>query len=720
MPTGLEYREAIQNPRQNFDDPELKTGEPLRDQLGLPKPITGNFAAVFTMQCDSKRYAVKCFFRAFEDQLERYRVIHKYLDRAEHPWEVDFQFLARGIRVGAEWHPVVKMEWADAVRFDQYVKARLGAPHDLASLAERFAELIADLRTGGIAHCDLQHGNILVTPDGELRLVDYDGMYVPALDGRGSHELGHPNYQHPARSASDFGAYTDNFSAWVIYVSLIALSIDPSIWSRVNAGDEQLIFNRQDFEASIYSPGFGALQMTGNPFLVEFASEMKRMLGRSVRDVPDLVPVKVGAIDQGASVAFAASAPLKASARGQAGQLPWWMDGSVPATAAASRASATNAPGLEWMIGQLPQPPVVVLGTVAALPKRVLQGIVVTTLLFALLGILGLFELSVAVAGAALTVIVGIGFERIAFAMTPEVRQRRAAGKQVRAHRRDSKEANGDAAAAIERLDQRVERERHDLEKLDKKQAEVRKREQSDLASSQKQLQKTVDAISKRRTGLAVDEQRDRASRLKGLQEEILAAELARATLRAASIPRVGADAKSQMAYFGMQSAADIKGVNIYGNDALIVRADGHAIKVRGVGPAKARAIQSWLVAAQSKARTKLPTTLPQIEAQRIQQKYAQQMAALAGEEQVARQQAQVGADQIRAKSQQEQAAIMGEMNSVRVRAAEERRQLDGAVEVAQKAANETQWRYAQAARDREAFRMVTFGRFLLRAADPR
>src|SRR4029077_855325 len=102
------------------------------------------------------------------------------------------------------------------------------------------------LKDSRIAHGDLQHGNILIV-NGQFKLVDSDGMYVPTLARRNSHEVGHPNYQHPRRVATHFGPYLDNFSAWVIYVSLVALSIDPTLWQTTGAGDECLLFRQEDF-----------------------------------------------------------------------------------------------------------------------------------------------------------------------------------------------------------------------------------------------------------------------------------------------------------------------------------------------------------------------------------------------------------------------------------------------------------------------------------------
>src|SRR5439155_9947810 len=101
-------------------------------------------------------------------------------------------------------------------------------------------------KSGGISHGDLQHGNVLVV-GGELRLIDYDGMFVPEFAGTMSKECGHLNYQHPARTEFDYGPSLDNFSSWVIAVSLAAVCVHPELWTKYSGGDECLIFRREDF-----------------------------------------------------------------------------------------------------------------------------------------------------------------------------------------------------------------------------------------------------------------------------------------------------------------------------------------------------------------------------------------------------------------------------------------------------------------------------------------
>src|SRR5437667_53761 len=95
-------------------------------------------------------------------------------------------------------------------------------PATLEALRAKWVTLVRHLEAAQVAHGDLQHGNILVR-GGSIQLVDYDGMWVPALRGRKATELGHRAYQHPERSEQDYGQEIDRFSALVIYLSLPAL-----------------------------------------------------------------------------------------------------------------------------------------------------------------------------------------------------------------------------------------------------------------------------------------------------------------------------------------------------------------------------------------------------------------------------------------------------------------------------------------------------------------
>ena len=81
-----------------------------------------------------------------------------------------------------------------------------------------------------------------------LKLIDYDGMFIPSLADRPSGELGHPAYQHPQRLRE--GTYSfevDRFSHLAVYCAVHCLKIGRrGLWKRFN-NDDNLLFRQADF-----------------------------------------------------------------------------------------------------------------------------------------------------------------------------------------------------------------------------------------------------------------------------------------------------------------------------------------------------------------------------------------------------------------------------------------------------------------------------------------
>ncbi|NPC81843.1 serine/threonine protein kinase, partial [Pyxidicoccus fallax] len=300
LPSDSDYQLALQNPSQAFSDPELREGRPELGTLGamegLPRPRAGNFATVYKLECGSRAFAIRCFTRPVQpDQEARYHEITRHLTLHRLPYSVDVAFLPRGIQVQGQWFPIVKMEWVQGESLSRFVEKHRESPRMLFELATAWVELLADLRRAGVAHGDLQHGNVLVTPEG-LRLVDYDGMFVPALEGRRSHERGHANYQHPLRDAAFFDARLDHFSAWVVWLSLVALAHEPGLWERFQGGDDCLLFRKRDFDGDGRSPLFQALQESRHERVRAAAGFFQSLLARSPADVPALDGAALSAI----------------------------------------------------------------------------------------------------------------------------------------------------------------------------------------------------------------------------------------------------------------------------------------------------------------------------------------------------------------------------------------------------------------------------------------
>jgi len=297
-PTPSEYQEALQAPAIAFADPELQDSTPRTNALGLPQPITGSFAAVFPVTTEAgERYAVKCFLAERPDQQARYEAVAQALDAADHDAFLEFAYQPEGLSVRGEAYPLLKMEWAAGTTLNRFVEEHLDRPDLLDRLAEAWAGLMADLESMDLAHGDLQHGNVLVERGEEgprLRLVDYDTLYVPALEGRASAEVGHRNYQHPDRTDADFGPTLDRFAGLVIYAALRACAVRPELWDEYDTG-ENLLFRDADFYAPEESPLFDALAETGP--LQEVQAALRTACYVQPTDVPPLSAVREGRLE---------------------------------------------------------------------------------------------------------------------------------------------------------------------------------------------------------------------------------------------------------------------------------------------------------------------------------------------------------------------------------------------------------------------------------------
>jgi hypothetical protein len=289
-PTSEEYRQWIQNPQVCFAESDLQAG--FVEMLGntrRPKIMSGKFACVFQIANGERRWAVRCFHFVTDNQEERYARISTYLAQAQLPSLAECTYLPKGIRVKSEWYPVVKMEWVDGEYLDRYVRGHLFTREGhtrLVALAEQWRALIGALRDRRIAHGDLHHDNILVAQDGRVRLVDYDGMFVPGLEHSLCHEIGHPNYQHPGRhELRQLNQELDNFAAALIYLSLRAVAVEPQLWTQ-HYQQDSLLLNEADFKAPDGSVAFARLQKSPDEGVRRLSARLAQACRGPYADIP--------------------------------------------------------------------------------------------------------------------------------------------------------------------------------------------------------------------------------------------------------------------------------------------------------------------------------------------------------------------------------------------------------------------------------------------------
>lgn len=250
-PLISEYIEAIKSAEDNFE--ELSYLRPILGDDGLPVMTSGNFAVVFKMKDErnGEFYAVKCFTKEQEGRAEAYREITKELKDVSSPHLTSVRYLEKELFVDTDQtdeteFPVLLMDWVEGKTLDKYLRENLDDKYALEMLAYRFSQLAQWLIPQPYAHGDLKPDNILVREDGSLVLVDYDGMYVPAMKGQKARELGSPGFRHPLRTIYDFDEHVDDFSFVSILTSIKALSVKPSLMEEYGAHD-RLLFSDNDY-----------------------------------------------------------------------------------------------------------------------------------------------------------------------------------------------------------------------------------------------------------------------------------------------------------------------------------------------------------------------------------------------------------------------------------------------------------------------------------------
>jgi hypothetical protein len=284
-PAATTYTIYVQAPSSVFSDPELASAQVSTDSFGLPLSASGQNAVVFRLRTGEADLALRCFISAPDEGAARYHALQQYLAAHSCPSVVAARWLRDGIRLGDDWWPVVVMPWVQGVPLNVALDDLRHQPTQLRRLADNWRRTCTELQQTGIAHGDLQHGNVLVLSDLALRLVDLDGVWVPDMGVPAPRETGHPNYQHPGRTPDRWGPNIDTFSAVLIDLSIRAIAADPTLYDEFAFG-ENLIFVRNDLEQPGRTPVWQRLAALHDPDVRELTAKLEQWCADA--DLPDV------------------------------------------------------------------------------------------------------------------------------------------------------------------------------------------------------------------------------------------------------------------------------------------------------------------------------------------------------------------------------------------------------------------------------------------------
>ena len=262
-PLISEYVKAIQDAGDNLE--QLAHLTPVLDDHGEPYRSSGAFAVVFKMQDKStgKYYALKCFTEEQQGRAEAYRQIADELDLLDSPYITSVKYMEKELFVDSQCEedefPILLMDWVDGETMEAYIAANYHNQSAMSMLCYRFGKMAAWLRSQSFAHGDIKPDNIIIRPDGSLSLVDYDGMFVPAMKGSKSPTIGTRDFSHPLRTVDDFDETIDDFSLASIALSLKAISMKSTLLDTYGTSD-RLLFSENDYRNPSNSKVISALQ----------------------------------------------------------------------------------------------------------------------------------------------------------------------------------------------------------------------------------------------------------------------------------------------------------------------------------------------------------------------------------------------------------------------------------------------------------------------------
>ena len=273
-PGHNEYDVAIKNHHKTFP-PEYKNGDfVLQNVHPIPIREVGGFAIAYKFKKnDDDELAIRVFQeKGFSKKRgERFKKISKFFQDEnileKIPSLVSFQFKSeaitlKNIRIKDKngsietkseiKFPLIEMQWVKGQNMGNYINKIFDDKQKMIQLSEKIRIVFSDLENNGVSHGDIAPENIIITPKEEIKLIDYDGFFIPQFRGDSPVEEGHTEFQHHNRGNSNIKDYPvydeklDRFSALVTYLSLKAIAYDPSFKNFID-NDKVLCFTKDDF-----------------------------------------------------------------------------------------------------------------------------------------------------------------------------------------------------------------------------------------------------------------------------------------------------------------------------------------------------------------------------------------------------------------------------------------------------------------------------------------
>lgn len=268
-------------------DDFIRQGTFLKLNNGDPQVFVGGFTVVFPVDVNHEKWAFRCWHTALGNVRKRFKIISDYINNLKSPYFCDFYYCDEGLFVEGKIFPTTRMKWIDGETINTYILDNRNNHAALLKLGNEFIKMIDFLHANKIAHGDLQHGNIIVK-DGDIKLVDYDSIFCPGLEGESDIITGKAEFQHPKRKDAKIAtAKLDYFSELVIYLSILAVAECPKLTDEFSLEDS-LLFQASDWSNFANSKIYKRLASLDNDDITLLLEILNEYLAES--DINNLRP----------------------------------------------------------------------------------------------------------------------------------------------------------------------------------------------------------------------------------------------------------------------------------------------------------------------------------------------------------------------------------------------------------------------------------------------
>ena len=275
LPNKSQISDAVERV-SSFLAPQLTGYIPENGILG-PDHYSGGFCIVFPIKNGQQRKALRVWHTEIEKIKERYKHISNDIANSNKQFLLNVEYISKGLIVNNEKIDIVLMDWLNGQSLKQYISDIINSSdtirvksNKLNQLADKLYRMFQEMHFLHFAHGDLQHDNIIITPSGDIKLIDYDNFYTPSLgNSLRQTTIGYSGYQHPLKlhlSKVNSSERDDYFAELIIYLSIKAIAEDLSLWDISKDDDYALLLTHEDYIDIYHSATYLKIKKLGGEF----------------------------------------------------------------------------------------------------------------------------------------------------------------------------------------------------------------------------------------------------------------------------------------------------------------------------------------------------------------------------------------------------------------------------------------------------------------------